>query len=738
MPYFSALKFHLILVSSLMILLLPGLAFLKINDQLLDSYFAKDDPRYLRLLEIQDEFKAVDPIIIGIDIKKDLSDQGFIKALEEFTDKAQKLDQGLSIHSILSLPHVAVDAGNISIKPLIEAYQELSEDESNPSTMQQKWQFFIGQDGRETIVFIQHSQSNKDQLKKLLKQLEGLTKEYQEHFNAHIFGLTAIQVTIFDTIVSTLRYVAPASALVILTLLLLLTRSLIFSLVPMMIVIISIALGFGISGYLGFSITGVSMGIPQIILAIGICDCMHIYFSYRRLLREGASLDDARRQAIQLNIKPTFLTTMTTALAFASFTVSDIKATREFGIICAIATLMVWYLSLVLLDLLFSLRSKKMVFKKPQSPLNRKFLAFLQQKKLAILLGAALVAGSGLILIPQLKVGSDFHQAFPEDAKISRSIQFFADNFSYINMRSYYLSCAAAGCVHQAGFLNALRGFVAKVHEVDGVISSRSILDVYAIADDLSPLPAEDQKFQQEQIDELNAILSFQHPSKNPLNSLVNVSQSATKLDIYLDSGNLQDGQKLEKKLFHLADQHGLVIQASDFQSLLADIEARIIPQLRLSMLMTLVSIIFVLMIVFRTPSLVMVALLPNAIALLSLVNIFYLFDISITTNTMIVWCVGLGVAVDDTIHFLYHYQKARQKDEARYTAVSTAFNHSGQAILSTSIILAVGFGTSIFGDYLPGIHAGLLLMASVLLALLADLICLPALILVLGKKVKL
>ena len=152
-----------------------------------------------------------------------------------------------------------------------------------------------------------------------------------------------------------------------------------------------------------------------------------------------------------------------------------------------------------------------------------------------------------------------------------------------------------------------------------------------------------------------------------------------------------------------------------------------------MAMAIGLVSLL--LLFVFKDFFLAMLAMFPNVIPLTMGAAVMALFGVYIDIGTSIVCSVCLGIAVDDTIHFVSSYKNYRKSGLDAYGAVIETFSITGKALVSTTLLLVVGFGVFIFADFVPNRNFGIFCSIILFYALLTDLLFLPALILKFDSK---
>ena len=134
--------------------------------------------------------------------------------------------------------------------------------------------------------------------------------------------------------------------------------------------------------------------------------------------------------------------------------------------------------------------------------------------------------------------------------------------------------------------------------------------------------------------------------------------------------------------------------------------------------------------IMFRSPRIAILSLLPNVLPLLLLTTVMWITGIDLKISTSLIFTLAFGIAVDDTIHLLSKYKLERRKGRTHLYALKRSYLSSGKAIIVTSLILVGGFLTLLFSSFTSTFYMGLLVSVTLLIALALDLMIMPLIIL--------
>jgi predicted RND superfamily exporter protein len=140
-------------------------------------------------------------------------------------------------------------------------------------------------------------------------------------------------------------------------------------------------------------------------------------------------------------------------------------------------------------------------------------------------------------------------------------------------------------------------------------------------------------------------------------------------------------------------------------------------------------------MVTFRSFKVGLFSMIPNVWPLVAVFGVIGLTQYTVNLSVAVVGMITLGIAVDDTVYFLSKYLLARKKGLYGADAFAYSFRLVGAPLIFTSLILVAGFGSLTFSDFALNSDMGMLCSAVIALALAADLILLPAMILVFEKK---
>lgn len=503
----------------------------------------------------------------------------------------------------------------------------------------------------------------------------------------------------------------------------------------------AVAMVLGAITWFGGSISTLSTIIPSLILALGIAYSMHFLV---RTAQDGSRAGTAR--ALRDILLPTSLSVLTTMIGFAALASSHIHAIREFGLLAAIATAAVGVTALLV-------PAAGAAWLGPRSPqktppggrLLRDVLAGCRRSATqysgTILIVAALVALGTVAGIARLYVDTSFINYLEADhpANLER-LEVIEHVAGPIPLR-ITLDTGRAGGILQPDLLKRMQAFQDWATTQPGVDASFSITNLlgemhyaWQAADGqeatraLPSTPGMAAQFlllyeSSDFADDLEKLLSADRASaviwvRTAIYSSAEARDSAAAIRSWLDT-NMSD---LDPKL------SGTLLSLLENSDEVAAGQAR-------SLGIALLAIALVLMAVLRSVRLGLLAAAPNLLPILMVFGVMGWAGIPLNLGTAVVACLSLGVATDDTIHFIVAWRSERARSLCDEEALARTFATVGSGIALTSVALFAAFAALSFSSFTPVRDLGWLTALTMVSCLLADLLLLPALLVRFGPQ---
>ena len=555
----------------------------------------------------------------------------------------------------------------------------------------------------------------------------------------HILGRASFYQTIVDMQKKELVYTTLAALVVMALILYLVYRRFRVVGITLLSVCTGLLLFMAMLSLLGSELNLIALFYPLLLIIVGTSDVIHILDAYLREIAAGAS----RRPAITSTLKEvglsTLLTSLTTAVGFASLLFSKLDFIRDFGIYAAIGVLIMYGTVIILTSSLLLVTPLGIWIKKDTSyqkwtqtllQLNN----FTKVRPTPILYVSAALLVLFIIGSYQIDTNFQFRDSLPKSGKITRDFDFFQTN--YVGFRPLEVAVIPKGSAKVTDYKVALEveKIAAKMDSSEYIGNVRTQNILYKAMNRAHHLNLQEyyNMPDSESIYKLYGREARRMAGRR-WQSFVNDTGSkgriaANVLDIGSDSLlRLYDDLR---NFIRLQTDTTLVDFRLTGKGLLLDrnavyIRTNLLQGLAFALI--LVSIMMVLL--FRNIKLVFISLIPNVLPLLFAAAVLGFLNIPLEATVSIVFAIAFGIAVDDTIHFLTKYKLCLLKDMDKDAALKKTFAETGRALVITTGILISVFLTLLFSDHQPSATVGIMLSCTLLMALLFDLFLLPVLI---------
>ena len=539
----------------------------------------------------------------------------------------------------------------------------------------------------------------------------------------------------------------PLILLLIISVLLLLYRSLSGVLMPLIVIGGTVLLVFGAIGLMHRNLNFLNAILPVIILAIGIADAVHILSAHSRYVVSGMKPKEASEETIKHLFAPCFYTSFTTCIGFMAFLGSPIAPVKDFGMQAAVGVFGAFILSVTLLPVLLSYLKPKghkasNRFSKMFLGSLFKFVSSLEKRGIGftVLLFLILTVIS-MYAMSWVHVDANAMKYFKEDSPIRISSEYIDSKVKGAFNIELVIDAKEKGGVKNREVLQQieqLQNFLENDPRFGKVISIVDYLKK------MNKVMHNDKPSFYRLPENRNAVAqylllySLSSPDED-LSDMIDISERYTRLSVRVPVLPTSEYKKLtgaierylQNELPNLhANMTGILVLFNNIDSYVIDTQIRSFA--------IAFSLIFLMMIfIFRSFSFGVLSMIPNLFPVCVAGGVMGFFGINLEFGTAMVACIVIGIAVDDSIHYLIRFQQWQRKGKSAKEAISLALEEAGTPIIFTSVILFFGFAVLLFASFNPNLYMGLLVCVGIVFALLADIFLLSALLLFLYRFCK-
>ncbi len=539
-----------------------------------------------------------------------------------------------------------------------------------------------------------------------------------------------------------LTHLTPFMYLMIFVSMLVLLRSVPASLAAFSVVLMASITAMGLAGWSSLVLSSASVVAPTIISTVAIADGVHLLTGYLRELRQGHDRAAAFARSLRINFKPVALTTLTTAVGFLSLNFSDAPPFRDLGNITATGVLAALFFTLLVLPAL--------LFVLPGSPargaaggpsllrIDRYAEWIIRRHRGAFWITLVVVALLSSA-IGRVQLNDAFVEYFDQRVAFRRDTDFTMENLTGIYQLEYALNAGVEDGVFDPDYLRQLEAFgnwLKKQPEVMHVTTLTEVLKRLNqhVGGGGYALPETRQLAAQYLL-----LYEISIPYGLDLNARLSVDRSTSRVTVTLRNldnlqlRNLESRAAAWLKANTAANLWAPALGASIMFAYIA--ESNIKATLE-GALVAIVIIALILMVVFRSFPIAILSLLPNVVPALTAFGLWALLVGQMGVALVIVAAMSLGIVVDDTIHLVANFVHARRRlQKNAEDAVRYAFAVAGSALVSTSVILVLGFSVLTLSSFQVNHGMGQLTMLVIACALVADFLMLPGILIYAGRR---
>lgn len=584
-------------------------------------------------------------------------------------------------------------------------------------------------------------QSLTEQRKQEIAQINKMTSAVTERAHVYLGGPYVVGQHLIDIITSDLVVFGIAIVVVIALLLTLLYRRLRWVIFPLTACAVSVGITLGVLGWLDLRATVISANFVALQIILTLAVMIHMISSYRYIARENpeSNQHDRVTSMLQAKLAPCFFAALTTSVGFAALLFSGLAPVMSFGTMMLLATSISLLVSVIGFPAgLACLKAKKEgkewgIF---SGILNRASVVTVNKPVWVFTVFTSLLVVFSLG-ITRLNVENSFINYFADDTRVHQELAYIDKEFGGTTALDIIIDIqhlpSNDSLLLSANAVNQLQLAQAAVNAFEATGSVTSVANFTELAKQLN----EDKPLTEYELSSIYYLLD-----QKVVNQLVGAyfSEESQQLRMAVRIQDTTDGLDREQLISQLhQDMKAVSLSAEQYQFtglfvLYQDILSRLFDSQITTLGIVYVALGIVFLLIFRSVKLALIALVPNVLTTLAILGIIGWACIPLDIMTITIAAIAMGIAVDDTLHFVHSYKESAA--QGTESATQNAFRESGMAILITTSLIAIGFSLFAGSDFLPSVYFGLLTALAMILALLADLTLLPALLnMLVGKN---
>ncbi len=708
----------------------------------LDQFFPEGDKELEFFQEFIKDFETdINFLLIAVERKEGVFEQSFLESFHDFTLKTRQVPYIKEAQSLTMISYPLKTPFAITTVPAIHIDQpeKYEKDKQRILSDERFVNTLINEDATALVVALKtEDEVMLEESDVLITAMDSLVKQYQFE-DYHYLGPSYFQKEMVDMQMREVIVSSIVSGILVFIVMFWLFRR------PWGIAISLSSIGLGLLLFMGFmGLTGLELNVmaalyPVLMIIVGTSDVIHIMSKYIDELRKGKS----RKESIIITIKEiglaTLLTSLTTAVGFATLMTSRISPIKDFGMNAAIGVIIAYITVIFFTTALLSMMSTEQLIKlgkgqKFWEQLMQKMYDYSKQKARAIAIGSILFLAFCLYGISIITTNYRIESNLPRGKKISRDFMYFEEAFAGFRPMEYAVFAQEG---YDADDYKVLREIDKLEQHLSQIPPIRSITSITAIYKSINQMNGRNKKEAYKLPETEAKYRRYKKMVDKVPDNNTNILLSKDKKKARITSRVLDLGADKVQDLSANINQwisENIDSTVVEFRetgtSFILDKNAEYVRRNLLEGLALAILIVAILMgLLFRNIKMVLISMVPNILPLLLAGAILGYLGIELEAGIAIIFAVIFGIAVDDSIHFLSKYKLSRQKGMDIESALHVTFMETGKAICLTTVILFFGFLVMLFSIHPPSVTVGVLISVTLLSAVLADLLLLPVLI---------
>ena len=716
-------------------------------------FFSEDNPDLNAFEAVENIYTKNDNVLFIVKPREgEVFTAANLKVIRSLTEDAWQIPFSTRVDAITNFQHTWADGDELIVEDLVGRGEITPEVVARARRVSLAEPLLTGRliapDARTTGVNVRISLQGEavDELAQTVAYARGLVAEYSEahpELEIQVGGLSMLNWAFAEAPMRDLPVVMPLMFLMFMITMGLFLRSVTGLVATLGVIGFSTAAALGIAGHMGVFLDPTSASAPTIILTLAVADSVHVLVSLLQSMRAGNPKLDALVEAIRVNAKPVFLTSLTTVVGFLTLNFSDSPPFRLLGNLTAVGVIFAWIFSMTLLPALVAILPVKQP-RESGSRLNAwldRLSEMMVVRHRTVLAGMAVATVGLSFAVTTLEVNDHFIEYFSPKLEIRRASDFGIENLTGFYSATFSLEAGGSQEVSDPEYLATVDEFAdwldarPNVVHVNSFTRTMKRLNMNMHADD----PAEyglptDQELGAQYL----LLYELSLPYGLDVNDQIDLDKSSLRVDVTYGDVDV----KIVEHEVALAEawlaRNGTAsmrsARATGTPLMFAKITRRNIASMLLGTGLGFALIAVILMIALKSVRLGVISLVPNVLPAAMAFGVWAMLVGQVGFAVSIVSGLSIGIVVDDTVHFLSKYQYARHTMDAA-NAVRYAFRMVGPAILGTTLIVAVGFAMLGLSTFRVTSYMGLLTSLTVVCALVVDFLLLPAILLTFDRR---
>jgi predicted RND superfamily exporter protein len=716
-------------------------------------FFDQDFPQLVAHEEMQRIFNKNDNVsIIVVPKEGTVFTEPMMAQLKELTDEAWQTPFSSRVDSVTNYQYTWAEEDDLVVEDLIldleSIDQALVTRTREISTVEPNLvNSLVSPDGKVAVVNITiqlpDQKNNTAEVIQVTEFARQLTDSFAAKYQSADFYHTGVILMNYSFATEgqkDMSTLVPGMFLLIILMLTVLLRSITGMLMTLAVIFLTVTATMGTGGWFGYFLSTGTINVPIVVMTLAVADCVHLVASTQFAMRQGKSRKEAVAFAMDLNLMPVFITSATTAIGFLTLMFSESPVLADFGEMSAVGVMLAFFLSVTLLPALMVIIPMRVKVSPEHHGAMEKLADWVIKHNKIILPVSSAVMLFFACLVPLNELNDEATKYFDTSTEFRQSVDKQEETISGMSSISWGLYSGEENGINNPKFTQVISDFS------DWLRVQPETDHVMTISDTLKRLSksmnGDNEDFYRLPKDrELTAQYLLMYEMSLPygldLNNQLNIDKSSTRIVSTLKNLGSKEYVAMELRAMEWFALNAPQVRmtASSPTLMFAHIGETNMDSMIISMTVAMFLISILLIFALRSFRLGMISLIPNIGPAAVGFGIWALISGEINLGLSIVVSMTLGIIVDDTVHFLSKYQRARNDGQNAEQAIRYAFSSVGRAMTITTLVLCTGFSLLTLSAFRMNADMGMATSIIIFVALVVDFLFLPAFLLLADKR---
>ncbi len=709
-----------------------------------ESLIIEDDPDLLFYESFKEQFGEDEFLVVGFQ-HENLFSSEILQFIQKKTEELEGIKEVKEIISLTNVENILGTENDFIVRPLVDEIPDTLK-KSNSIKYQALNNELIHKNlisaaGNAALFLIRTEAHPGDETYdvRLINQVKQVFNDNPIDLDFHLAGWLVTDVNMSDYMNRDMMFFMPFTYGIIALLLWLFLRNIYAVGISLLTVTISLIWTMALLNIIGGAMSPMTSILPPLIMALIVSDCVHIFSKFLRVTDGEMPSTVGIQETLHHLGLPCFLTSLTTAIGFASLGLSDIPPIRHLGLAAAGGMVIEFVLTVTIIPLaIYGFRKRKdlLAIKTKRSPAKIDSLMHWWAENIGRY--SKLILASTLILVFisfhglfNINVETNLLDYFKQGTQIRTDTTFFDDKLGGATTLELSIQADQLDYFKYPAHLQMIEDIENHVNKIGFVTKETSI---NSFLKQMNRAFHNNKEEYYKLPDDKNLIAQYLLLyDGNEMSYFIDNDFSWARLSFRI---NEHSSKVLKKQIDEIqafiSNRYGeenVQFHVTGKTYLVTNLVKSIVNSQLTSLTVAFLIIFICLILVFKSFTIGFLSMLPNLFPILINFGIMGIFNIPLNTATAIISAIAIGIAVDDTVHYLVHYQAQRQKGKTRREAAQAGIAEKGGAILTTSTILTGSFVILCFSSFVPTVQFGLLCSLIMISAVVGDIVILPSLL---------